>query len=49
MLLDVMLGLESGWIERRTGIRALRWIAPDTALTALAIVSELIPGRKNAW
>src|ERR1700709_347104 len=31
------LGLESGWIERRTGIRARRWAAPDEALTDLAV------------
>ena len=35
--IEARLGLESGWIERRTGIRARRWAAPDEALTDLAI------------
>jgi 3-oxoacyl-[acyl-carrier-protein] synthase III len=35
--IEERLGLESGWIERRTGIRARRWAAPDEALTDLAI------------
>jgi 3-oxoacyl-[acyl-carrier-protein] synthase-3 len=35
--IEASLGLESGWIERRTGIRARRWAAPDEALTDLAI------------
>lgn len=30
------LGLESGWIERRTGIRRRRWAEPQDGLTALA-------------
>ncbi|MBB6147410.1 3-oxoacyl-[acyl-carrier-protein] synthase-3 [Silvibacterium bohemicum] len=34
--IETRLGLESGWIERRTGIRARRWAAPDEALTDLA-------------
>jgi 3-oxoacyl-[acyl-carrier-protein] synthase III len=34
--IEVKFGLESGWIERRTGIRARRWAAPDEALTDLA-------------
>jgi len=34
--IEARLGLESGWIERRTGIRARRWAAPDEALTDLA-------------
>jgi 3-oxoacyl-[acyl-carrier-protein] synthase-3 len=34
--IEARLGLESGWIERRTGIRARRWAAHDEALTDLA-------------
>ena len=34
--IEVRLGLEAGWIERRTGIRARRWAAPDETLTDLA-------------
>ena len=35
--IETRLGLESGWIERRTGIRARRWAAPHQALTDLAV------------
>jgi 3-oxoacyl-[acyl-carrier-protein] synthase III len=35
--IEMRLGLESGWIERRTGIRARHWAAPEQALTDLAI------------
>jgi len=35
--IEERLGLESGWIERRTGIRARRWAADDEALTDLAV------------
>ena len=35
--IEARLGLESGWIERRTGIRARRWAAPHEALTDLAM------------
>jgi 3-oxoacyl-[acyl-carrier-protein] synthase-3 len=35
--IEARLGLEAGWIERRTGIRARRWAAPDEALTDLAM------------
>ncbi|WP_310621647.1 beta-ketoacyl-ACP synthase III [Flexibacterium corallicola] len=31
------LGLEDGWIERRTGIRERRYVAPDQALTDIAL------------
>ena len=31
------LGLEDGWIERRTGIRARRYVASDQALTDIAL------------
>jgi 3-oxoacyl-[acyl-carrier-protein] synthase III len=34
--IEARFGLESGWIERRTGIRARRWAAPEEALTDLA-------------
>ncbi|AXC14904.1 Biotin synthesis protein bioZ [Acidisarcina polymorpha] len=34
--IEKRLGLEAGWIERRTGIRARRWAAPAEALTDLA-------------
>jgi 3-oxoacyl-[acyl-carrier-protein] synthase-3 len=34
--IEARLGLDAGWIERRTGIRARRWAAPDEALTDLA-------------
>jgi 3-oxoacyl-[acyl-carrier-protein] synthase-3 len=34
--IEVLLGLEPGWIERRTGIRARRWAPLDEALTDLA-------------
>ena len=30
------LGLEDGWIERRTGVRERRWAGPDETLTDLA-------------
>jgi 3-oxoacyl-[acyl-carrier-protein] synthase-3 len=35
--IETRLGLEAGWIERRTGIRARRWAAPHQALTDLAV------------
>jgi 3-oxoacyl-[acyl-carrier-protein] synthase III len=35
--IEARLGLEPGWIERRTGIRARRWAASDEALTDLAV------------
>ena len=35
--IEERLGLESGWIERRSGIRARRWAASDEALTDLAM------------
>ena len=35
--IEARFGLESGWIERRTGIRARRWAAPEEALTDLAV------------
>src|ERR1700742_2371191 len=35
--IEARLGLEPGWIERRTGIRARRWAAPYEALTDLAM------------
>lgn len=35
--LEVRLGLEPGWIERRTGIRERRYAAPDEALSDLAV------------
>jgi 3-oxoacyl-[acyl-carrier-protein] synthase III len=34
--IEASLGLEAGWIERRTGIRARRWAAEGEALTDLA-------------
>jgi 3-oxoacyl-[acyl-carrier-protein] synthase-3 len=34
--IEERLGLEAGWIESRTGIRARRWAAPEEALTDLA-------------
>ncbi|TCN32569.1 beta-ketoacyl-ACP synthase III [Sinorhizobium americanum] len=34
--IEAKLGLESGWIERRTGIRARRWVEPGDTLTGLA-------------
>ena len=35
--LEVQLGLEAGWIERRTGIRERRQAAPDEATSDLAV------------
>lgn len=35
--LEQRLGLESGWIERRTGIRERRWAAPGETLTDMAM------------
>jgi len=35
--IERQLGLEPGWIERRTGIKARRWAAPDEALTDIAV------------
>jgi 3-oxoacyl-[acyl-carrier-protein] synthase III len=35
--IEERLGLEPGWIERRTGIRARRWADPGDALTDLAV------------
>ncbi|MBB6307665.1 beta-ketoacyl-ACP synthase III [Xanthobacter tagetidis] len=35
--LEARLGLEAGWIERRTGIRARRYVAEGEALTDLAL------------
>lgn len=34
--LEEQLDLEPGWIERRTGIRCRRWVAPADTLTGLA-------------
>jgi 3-oxoacyl-[acyl-carrier-protein] synthase-3 len=34
--IEARLGLEPGWIARRTGIRARRWASPEEALTDLA-------------
>ena len=36
-VLEQELGLASGWIARRTGIKARRWAAPDQAVTDLAV------------
>ncbi|WP_041794711.1 beta-ketoacyl-ACP synthase III [Pararhodospirillum photometricum] len=36
-VLEERLGLEPGWIERRTGIQARRWAAPDQSLSDLAL------------
>src|SRR5690606_38055280 len=35
--LELQLGLEPGWIERRTGIRERRWAAPGETLTDMAM------------
>ncbi|GAA5656128.1 acetoacetyl CoA synthase NphT7 [Brucella sp. NBRC 13694] len=35
--LELRLGLDTGWIERRTGIRERRWAAPDETLTDMAM------------
>lgn len=35
--IETRLGLDAGWIERRTGIRARRWAAPHEATTDLAV------------
>lgn len=35
--LENRLGLDPGWIERRTGIRSRRWAAPGETLTDLAL------------
>ncbi|MBQ0710242.1 MULTISPECIES: beta-ketoacyl-ACP synthase III [unclassified Ochrobactrum] len=35
--LERRLGLDAGWIERRTGIRERRWAAPDETLTDMAM------------
>jgi 3-oxoacyl-[acyl-carrier-protein] synthase-3 len=35
--LEAQLGLESGWIEQRTGIRERRWVTEGEALTDIAI------------
>ncbi|NRP70008.1 Acetoacetyl CoA synthase NphT7 [Ensifer psoraleae] len=34
--IETRLGLEPGWIERRTGIRARRWVEDGDTLSALA-------------
>ncbi|MGA0533056.1 beta-ketoacyl-ACP synthase III [Hansschlegelia sp. KR7-227] len=34
--IEASLGLEAGWIERRTGIRERRWASADETLSALA-------------
>ncbi|WP_020180552.1 beta-ketoacyl-ACP synthase III [Methylopila sp. M107] len=34
--IEASLGLEAGWIERRTGVRERRWAEPDEKLTDLA-------------
>lgn len=34
--IEAQLGLETGWIERRTGIRCRRWAMPDETLSHLA-------------
>lgn len=37
--IEARLGLESGWIERRTGIRSRRYAADDEAVTDLAVAA----------
>jgi 3-oxoacyl-[acyl-carrier-protein] synthase-3 len=37
--LEARLGLEPGWIERRTGIAERRWAADDEALSDLAVAA----------
>lgn len=37
--IEERLGLESGWIERRTGIRERRFVVPGEALSDLAVVA----------
>ncbi|PSH70071.1 3-oxoacyl-ACP synthase [Phyllobacterium brassicacearum] len=34
--IEIQLGLEPGWIERRTGIRSRRWVAEGELLTDIA-------------
>ncbi|HWT99797.1 MAG TPA: beta-ketoacyl-ACP synthase III [Terriglobales bacterium] len=35
--IETRLGLDEGWIERRTGIRERRWAVPEQKLTDLAV------------
>ena len=37
--IETRLGLAPGWIERRTGIRARRYAAPDEALSDMAVAA----------
>ena len=45
--LERRLGLETGWIERRTGIRERRYAGPDEATSDLAVRAGLV-ALKNA-
>jgi 3-oxoacyl-[acyl-carrier-protein] synthase-3 len=48
--LEQRLGLEAGWIERRTGIRERRYAAPDEATSDLAVAAgrdALTRGRER--
>ena len=40
--IEARLGLEPGWIERRTGIRERRWARPGETLTDLAAAAGLM-------
>ena len=37
--LEARLGLDAGWIERRTGIVERRWAAGDEALSDMAVAA----------
>lgn len=49
-VLEQDFGLSSGWIARRTGIKARRWAAPDQALTDIAVeaASSALTGAQSA-
>lgn len=45
--LEAQLGLETGWIERRTGIVERRWVSDGEALSDLAIAAGAMALKKS--
>jgi len=39
--IEARIGVEAGWIERRTGVRERRWASEGETLSALAVEADL--------
>lgn len=46
--IEAQLGLEAGWIERRTGIRSRRWAGEDEALSDMAVAAAELALKRAA-